>query len=281
MKKYVNKGIAFVVAMMLIILFIGYALLQQNYQIPLLGEPKHVTISLFQWKTSFILQGKKPLNFQPLLQLQSQLFSAYMMTLVIVFWTSICSVIIGWVLFIGLRAKGGWLFVRYLFKAFHDFILAVPLIVFIIIFYYFIAPAYGMKDGFIIGVMMLSLYSGVYIYQVYEATIAGIPQSQFEGAKMLGMSTFETYRHIIIPQMLRNAMPPLVGQLSGIIKNSALLSYVAISEFTNVVNQIKANSFVIFESYIVLAIGYLVLTVPLIYLSSYIEKRLRGEQIGS
>lgn len=281
MRKYFNQGVALIVATSIIAIFIVYALLQQNYHIPFLGDVKHVQISLLQWDVSFILQGEKPLDFGPLLQKTDQLVSAYFMTLLIVFWTSIASVLLGWVLFFGLRAKGVWLFVRYLFKAFHDFILAVPLIVFIIIFYYFIAPAYGLKDAFIIGVFMLSLYSGVYIYQVYEATISAIPQSQFEGAKMLGMNTLETYRYIIIPQMLRNAIPPLVGQLSGIIKNSALLSYVAISEFTNVVNQIKANTFVIFESYIVLAIGYLILTIPLIYITSYIEKRLRGDGSGA
>lgn len=280
MRKYFNKGVALVVAAIIIVMFIVYALLQQNYHLPFLGDVKHLKISLFQWDFSFILQGEKPLDFGPLLQKADQLAGAYWMTLQIVFWTSIASVVLGWMLFFGLRAQGVWLFVRYLFKAFHDFILAVPLIVFIIIFYYFIAPAYGLKDAFVIGVLMLSLYSAVYIYQVYEATISAIPKSQFEGAKMLGMNTLETYRYIIIPQMLRNAIPPLVGQLSGIIKNSALLSYVAISEFTNVVNQIKANTFVIFESYIVLAIGYLILTIPLIYITSYIEKRLRGDGLG-
>lgn len=279
MKQYINKGIALILTLLIITLFIVYALLQQNYQIPFLGDSKQVVVSIFNWHFPVVLQGNKQLDFQPLMRLSQQLFQAYGMTLIIVFWTSLVSFGLGWILFFGLRANGGWLFVAYLLKAFHDFILAVPLIVFIIIFYYFIAPAYGLKDPFIIGVFMLSLYSGVYIYQVYESAIAAIPKSQFEGAKMLGMGMFDTYRYIIIPQMLRNAIPPLVGQLSGIIKNSALLSYVAISEFTNVVNQIKANSFVIFESYVVLAIGYLILTLPLIYIASAIEKRLRGGQI--
>ncbi|MGL4663135.1 MAG: amino acid ABC transporter permease [Culicoidibacterales bacterium] len=281
MKKTINKGIAILVATLIVVIIIMYALLQQNYMLPLLGDAKTVTITVFNWNTTFILQGTKPLDFTPLIRLGSQLWSAYMMTLIIVFWTALLSFGLGWLVFFGLRAKGVWLFVHYLFKAFHDFMLAVPLIVFIIIFYYFIAPAYGMKDPLIIGVFMLALYSSVYIYQVYESAISAIPTSQFESAKMLGMNTIDTYRYIIIPQMIRNSIPPLVGQLSGIIKNSALLSYVAISEFTNVVNQIKANSFVIFESYIVLAIGYLILTIPLIYIASYIEKRLRGEKSGA
>lgn len=281
MQHYFKKGIAIITAAAIIMLFIIYALLQQNYQLPFLGGPLKVNVTIFNWTFPVILQGNKPLDFAPLAQLKNQLISAYGMTLIIIFWTAIASFALGWIVFFGLRAKGFWLFIHYLFKAFHDFILAVPLIVFIIIFYYFIAPAYGLKDQFTIGIFMLSLYSSVYIYQVYEAAVAAIPQSQFESAKMLGMNTFDTYRYIIIPQMFRNAIPPLVGQVSGIIKNSALLSYVAISEFTNVVNQIKANSFVIFESYVVLAVGYLILTIPLIYLSSYIERRLRGEINGA
>lgn len=281
MQKYLKKSIAIIAATVIIGLFIIYALLQQNYQLPFLGNPLKINIAIFNQSFQVILQGNKPLDFQPLIQLQSQLINGYGMTLVIVFWTAIASFALGWLVFFGLRAKGFWLFIHYLFKAIHDFILAVPLIVFIIIFYYFIAPAYGLKDPFTIGILMLSIYSAIYIYQVYESAVAAIPKSQFESAKMLGMSTFDTYRYIIIPQMLRNAIPPLVGQLSGIIKNSALLSYVAISEFTNIVNQIKANSFVIFESYVVLAIGYLILTIPLIYLSTYIERRLRGEGHGA
>lgn len=281
MQKYLKKSIAIIAATVIIGLFIIYALLQQNYQLPFLGNPLKINIAVFNQSFQVILQGNKPLDFQPLIQLQSQLINGYGMTLVIVFWTAIASFALGWLVFFGLRAKGFWLFIHYLFKAIHDFILAVPLIVFIIIFYYFIAPAYGLKDPFTIGILMLSIYSAIYIYQVYESAVAAIPKSQFESAKMLGMSTFDTYRYIIIPQMLRNAIPPLVGQLSGIIKNSALLSYVAISEFTNIVNQIKANSFVIFESYVVLAIGYLILTIPLIYLSTYIERRLRGEGHGA
>lgn len=281
MQNYFKKGVAIITAAAIVILFIVYALLQQNYQLPFLGGPLKVKVTIFNWAFPVILQGNKPLDFAPLAQLKTQLLSAYGMTLIIIFWTAIASFALGWIVFFGLRAKGFWLFIHYLFKAFHDFILAVPLIVFIIIFYYFIAPAYGLKDQFTIGILMLSLYSSVYIYQVYEAAVAAIPQSQFESAKMLGMNTFDTYRYIIIPQMFRNAIPPLVGQVSGIIKNSALLSYVAISEFTNVVNQIKANSFVIFESYVVLAVGYLILTIPLIYLSSYIERCLRGEINGA
>lgn len=281
MHRYLKKGVAISVATLIILLIIAFALLQQNYMIPFLGDPLKVDVALLNWNFPIVLQGNKPFDFEALIKMGSQIWSAYLVTLSIVFWTSICSFTLGWVVFFGLRAKGVWLFAHYVFKAFHDFILAVPLIVFIIIFYYFIAPAYGLKDPFAIGILMLALYSSVYIYQVYEAAVAAIPKSQFEGAKMLGMGTFETYRYVIIPQMLRNAIPPLVGQLSGIIKNSALLSYVAISEFTNVINQIKANSFVIFESYAVLAVGYLILTIPLIYIASYIEKRLRGETNGA
>lgn len=281
MKIYIKKAVAITIATLIILGVIIFALLQRNYQLPFLGSPLKLDISLFNQTVTVIAQGERPFDFEALFRMRGQLLSAYGLTLLIVLWTTVASFVLGWFVFFGLRAKGKWLFIHYLFKGFHDFILAVPLIVFIIIFYYFIAPAYGLKDPFTIGILILSLYSSIYIYQVYEAAVAAIPKSQFESAKMLGMNTLDTYRHIIIPQMLRNAIPPLVGQLSGIIKNSALLSYVAISEFTNVVNQIKSNSFVIFESYAVLALGYLILTIPLIYLSTYIERRLRGEVHGA
>ncbi len=205
------------------------------------------------------------------------IISGYIKTIVICLFTIIFSFILGWVLFALQRVPKSLLFIKYLTDVLIQLVVSTPLIVVIIIGYYFIAPAFELNDPVTIGILILSIYSGVYIHQIYEASVASILPSQIESAKMLGMTRFQLYYHVILPQMMQNALPPLIGQVSGVIKNSALLSYVAISEFTNVMNQIKANSFIIFESYLILALGYLLITVPLIYLSQVMERRFRRE----
>lgn len=254
-----KKTIHIAIATILILALTFFVLVQNGYTIPLLHDGK-------------------PFRFETLFSQYSSLIrSGYLKTLIICFFTIIFSFILGWVLFAMQRVPQTLLFLKYVSQFFIQVIIGTPLIVIIIIGYYFIAPAFQMNDPMIIGILILSIYSGVYIHQVYESSVASILPSQIESANMLGMTRFQLYYYVILPQMMQNALPPLIGQVSGVIKNSALLSYVAISEFTNVISQIKSNSFIIFESYLILAIGYLLMTIPLIYLSQKLEKRFRRE----
>lgn len=276
----VTKTSSFLIAILVCYLFLGYALYHSGYGVVGLQSLGNLKFSLLGNSVTINFAGTKGFAFSELIgKMQKQIIEGYVVTLQIVFMTIVASFILGWVIFAIMRIQSKFLlWLKYLLVGMRDFILAVPLLVLIIIFYYFIAPAFKLNDPFWIGVLILSIYSAIYIYQVYEASVNAIPTSQFEAAKMLGMNNFQTYRYIIIPQMLKSSIPPLVGQISNIIKNSALLSYVAISEFTNVINQIRANTFIIFESYIVLALGYLILTLPLIYIAKYIENQLnKGE----
>lgn len=276
----VTKALSLLIAILVCYLFLGYALYHSGYGVVGLQGLGNLKFSLLGNSVTINFAGTKGFAFSELIgKMQKQIIEGYVVTLQIVFMTIVASFILGWVIFAIMRIQSKFLlWLKYLLVGMRDFILAVPLLVLIIIFYYFIAPAFKLNDPFWIGVLILSIYSAIYIYQVYEASVNAIPTSQFEAAKMLGMNNFQTYRYIIIPQMLKSSIPPLVGQISNIIKNSALLSYVAISEFTNVINQIRANTFIIFESYIVLALGYLILTLPLIYIAKYIENQLnKGE----
>lgn len=257
MKKFLHACLSIV-----LIGSIGVFILMRNgYAIPLLQDGKSFRFSLL---------------FNQYLPL---IWSGYVKTILISFFTIIFSFILGWVLFSMQRVPSYLLFLKYVSQFIIQIIIGTPLIVIIIIGYYFIAPSFNMNDPVLIGISILSIYSGVYIHQIYESSVASILPSQIESAKMLGMTRFQLYYYVILPQMMQNALPPLIGQVSGIIKNSALLSYVAISEFTNVMNQIKANSFIIFESYLILAIGYLLITIPLIYLSQSLERHFRREQV--
>ncbi len=82
---------------------------------------------------------------------------------------------------------------------------------------------------------------------------------------------------MIIPQAFRQVLPPLVGQLVSLIKDSSLLSYIAIEEFTFTAQQVNSNAASSLETYIPLAIGYLVLTIPIALWSRWLEHHFKYE----
>jgi polar amino acid transport system permease protein len=83
----------------------------------------------------------------------------------------------------------------------------------------------------------------------------------------------QTYRYVIFPQVLRQLIPPLTGQFASIIKDSSLLSIIAVSEFTLNAQEVNAFTYSTLESYLPLAVGYLLLTLPISLVSRVLERR--------
>ncbi|MGL5174832.1 MAG: ABC transporter permease subunit, partial [Cetobacterium sp.] len=91
--------------------------------------------------------------------------------------------------------------------------------------------------------------------------------------KALALTKAQTYRYIILPQVIKRVMPPLAGQFASLIKDSSLLSIIAVNEFTKNVQEVDSLTFSPIENYCILAVGYLVLTYPISHLSKYLERR--------
>ena len=89
------------------------------------------------------------------------------------------------------------------------------------------------------------------------------------------MSNYQIYRYIIFPQAFKRMLPSLTGQFASIIKDSSLLSIIAISEFTMNAQEVDAITYSTLESYIPLAIGYLLLTYPISYYTNRLEKNIK------
>ncbi len=166
---------------------------------------------------------------------------------------------------------------RFLAIIHKDIIFGTPLLVIAIIGYYYIGNAFGLDSKFWIGALTLALYIGAYISDIYKGAVDAIAPSQWQAAKMFGFTKFQTYRYIIFPQVFRQLLPPLTGQFAMTIKSSALLSYMATDEFLNAIKTVQSATFAYSEGFILVTIGYLILTVPLIHLIKYLEKRLRIE----
>lgn len=177
----------------------------------------------------------------------------------------------------GIGQSSAFLPYRFLSRFYIELIRGTPLLVQILIFFYVVANAAGLDNRFIVGVLTMSLFSGAYIAEIIRGGVESIAESQLETARSLGFTTWQTYRHVIFPQVITRILPSLAGQLASLIKDSSLLSIIAIKEFTMAAREMNANTFSTMEAYIPLAVGYLLLTLPISRLTRYLERRFSYE----
>ena len=166
---------------------------------------------------------------------------------------------------------------RYLARIYVELVRGTPLLVQILIFFYVVADAIGVGNRYLVGVLTLAFFSGAYISEIIRAGIESVGQSQLESARAIGLTPAQTYRHVIFPQALRQTLPPLAGQFVSLVKDSSLLSIISISEFTWNAESVSAMTYSTLESYLPLAAGYLVLTLPISLWTRHLEKRHRYE----
>ncbi len=166
---------------------------------------------------------------------------------------------------------------RYAAALYVEIMRGTPLLVQIMLFFYVIADAFGVENRYLVGTLILSLFSGAYVSEMIRSGIESISSSQLDSCRAVGLSRIQTYRHVIVPQMMRQILPPLSGQFASIIKDSSLLSVIAVNEFTLSAQEINSYTYSTLESYIPLALGYLILTLPISLFSRSLERRFRYE----
>ncbi len=149
-----------------------------------------------------------------------------------------------------------------------------PLLVQIFFMYFVIAPILDI-DRFAAAVLALSLFEGSYASEIYRAGIVAVNKGQWEASYTLGLSTYQNYRYIILPQAIRRILPPLTSQAISLIKDSSLVSVIAVYEMTMQANEIASETFLIFEVFFTIAAIYLALALTLSRIVAYFEKRYR------
>lgn len=166
---------------------------------------------------------------------------------------------------------------RYFSKIYIELVRGTPLLVQILIFFYVVAAALRVENRYLVGILVLSFFEGAYIAEIIRAGIEAVGKSQLESARAVGFTRAQTYRYVIFPQALRQSLPPMAGQLVSLIKDSSLLSIISINELTLNAQQVNAFTYSTLESYLPLAIGYLILTLPISLWTRWLEKRMKYE----
>jgi polar amino acid transport system permease protein len=159
-------------------------------------------------------------------------------------------------------------------RAYLELIRNTPLLIQLFFLYFVISPIVGM-NAYASAVLALSLFEGAYISEIIRSGILGIHQGQWEAALSSGMNAWETYRFVILPQAVRNILPPLTGQAISLIKDSALVSTIAIYDLTMQGQAIVSETFLAFEIWLTVAGIYLVFTIALSVLANTMEKRMK------
>ncbi|NGY04166.1 amino acid ABC transporter permease [Solimonas terrae] len=154
-----------------------------------------------------------------------------------------------------------------------ELIRGTPLLVQIFIFYFFVGTVLKLS-AFTAGVAALAVFTGAYVAEIIRAGIEAIPRGQMEAARSLGMSVPQAMRHVVLPQAFRKTLPPLAGQFINLIKDSSLVSVMALTDLTKAGREVVASTFSPFEVWFTVAAMYLLLTGTLSILVRRLEKKL-------
>ena len=149
-----------------------------------------------------------------------------------------------------------------------------PLLVQLFFLYFVLSPILGI-GRWTAAILALSLFEGAYASEMVRAGILSIERGQWEAADSLGFSKLAAYRHVILPQALRRMLPPLTSQAISLIKDSALVSTIAIYDLTMRGQAVIAETYLTFEIWFIVAALYLLITVSLSIGVNFLENRLR------
>ena len=207
---------------------------------------------LLQTYGSTFLEGFKITIYSSVLAL---LFSLIIGTLMAIFQLSTNKVISG------------------LAKAYVEFFRNIPLLI-IVMFFYVVLPIYWISfDGFQAGTIGLTIYTSAFIAETVRSGIQTVPKGQTEAGLSAGLTYAQTMRFIILPQAFKIVVPPLGNQFINLVKNSSILAIVAGLDLMYQGDLIASVTFNTFDTYIIVGLFYLVITLPLSYLMTYLEKK--------
>lgn len=228
-----------------------------------------LTITLMM--TMIVLLQETDVNINALTEYYPLIFKGFIGTIVVSTITLILSLIFGFVLYLLSISKIKYVIA--LTDVFTEIIYGTPLIVMIVVFAFVIGPAFNVYDRALLGLIGLTFYMTPYMKNVYKSAIASIPEEQYLAMEVFGFTSFQKYRYIIIPQVIRVLMPPMMNNFSMIIKGSALLHIIAYTELYYAIKVAQSKTFAFVQGYVLMWMLYLIVTIPLSQLTRYVERK--------
>ncbi|MGH1481849.1 MAG: amino acid ABC transporter permease [Geminicoccales bacterium] len=204
------------------------------------------------------------------------LIKGLLVTLQITFWSALLALAIGLttaLLRLSRSASGYFLATAYL-----ELVRNTPLLVQMFLFYFVLAPIFGI-ERFWTGVICLAFFEAAFISEIIRGGILSVSKGQWEAAASVGLTSSDVYRKVILPQAVPIMLPTLTSAIVNLIKNSAIVSTIAIFDLTTEGRNVIADTFMSFEIWFTVAGIYLVLTLSLSGIVDIMERRVRETEI--
>lgn len=152
---------------------------------------------------------------------------------------------------------------------------STPLLIQLYLIYYGM-PALGLApDPLVAGIAGLGLHYAAYAAEVWRAGFAAVPHGQAEAARVLGLGSWRLFRHVLLPQALPAALPPLAGLLIALFKETPLLAAITVIELLGRAKLIGAESFRYLEPMTLVGAIFLVVSLVAVLPAAWLERRLR------
>ncbi|MFD1470930.1 amino acid ABC transporter permease [Companilactobacillus mishanensis] len=150
----------------------------------------------------------------------------------------------------------------------------IPLLV-ITMFFYLVIPLYFVKiNGFTAGTIGLTIYTSAFIAETVRSGINSVDVGQMEASRAQGMKYTQAMRYIVLPQAFKLVIPPLGNQFVNLVKNSSVLAFVAGFDLMYQGNAIASQTFDTVNTYLVVGVFYLIITLPISYYMQHLERKL-------
>jgi His/Glu/Gln/Arg/opine family amino acid ABC transporter permease subunit len=219
-----------------------------------------------------LLNSTDNLSYNLILDEKSKLASALLSTLGISLVTLTLSLIGGFLFFLSMKSHNT--FLRTLSIVIREVVMGTPLLVMVFLVVYVLGIAIGVNNKLVLSILALSVYMIPYVANTYESAIAVIDEDQYTVMNLYHFTAYQRYRYIILPQMIKPLIPGMLNNLSSIIKGSALLKIVSISEISYVITVISNKNYASIEGYLIMWVMYLIITIPLSIVATILGKRL-------
>ena len=186
------------------------------------------------------------------------------------------SVAIGFLigLFVGIARICQVKILRIIATIYADCIRGTPLLVQIFLIYFALPIVTGQRvEPFVAAVAACGINSGAYVSEIFRAGIQAIDVGQMEAGRSLGLSWWQTMYYVILPQAVRNILPPLGNEFIAMLKDSSLVSVIGFEELTRRGQLIIARTYASFEIWLAVALIYLLMTFVVARLTGILERR--------
>ena len=192
--------------------------------------------------------------------------------------TVILGTLIG--LLVALLQLKSWRPVRWLLRGYVELFRCTPLLVQIIWFYYAFPVLIGVNIGpHVAAVSVLSLYGGAFYAEIYRGGIESIERGQWDAARALGLRPWHVMKLVVLPQAIRRMLPPYVNQSIIQLKNTSLVSVIAVPDLVYNATLINADTYRPLEVYTVVAAIYFAILFPATLLAQRLERKMAAGHV--